>query len=85
MIALQSYINTFNSQTPAPQLSSRSFGFVYDVILDEENDWLKSNNITNRSAYVGAVLIRNSSDAVSSINDLTVAFPFDKNIKSVPL
>jgi hypothetical protein len=64
-----------------------SFGIVYRVILDETDAFVKNRQdaIGNESAYVGAILYRLSSQAMADENSLPVAYPFDKNFKTLPL
>ena len=67
--------------------SGASFGTVYRVILDEKDAFLKNKQdaIGNESSFVGAILYRLSSQAMADENSLPIAYPFDKNFKTLPL
>ena len=64
-----------------------NFGIVYRVILDETDKFLKNKQdaIGNESAYVGAILFRMSKAAMASEDALPIAYPFDKNFKTLPI
>ena len=85
---MQSAQTSAASATQAGQNSSgASFGTVYRVILDEKDPFLKNKQdaIGNEASYVGAILYRLSSQAMADENSLPVAYPYDKNFKTIPL
>ena len=74
------------TQTGAINASvQKGFGFVYSVILDENHPFIKNSNGTNGVEYIGAIQFRYSGDNASDDTNLSVALPFDKNLKSIPV
>jgi len=66
------------------------FGVVYSVILDETHPYLKNvgeQQIEKQgeAAYVGAIQYRITGQPSTDDASLPVAFPYDKNFKTLPL
>lgn len=59
------------------------FGIVYDVVLDENHPLIKDKNLD--TSLVGAIKFRYSSRPADSDEDLPVALPFDKTLKTLPV
>lgn len=70
------------SQTNKPAFDSK-LGFVYEVILDENNEYAKEKNAF--SSYIGAIRFRTREMSTTSDSELPIAFPYDKNIKNLPV
>lgn len=58
-------------------------GFVYDVILDETNEYAVQQNAF--STYIGAIRFRTRDMSTVPDSQLPVALPMDKNIKNLPV
>lgn len=67
------------------QTISKKFGYVFDVILDDEHERVKNSKNGLGADLIGCVLIKYSTDAISDQSNLTVAYPLDKNFKSLPI
>jgi hypothetical protein len=79
-------IQAYVSQTgPINTSIKKGFGFVYSVILDETHPVIKNSNGLVSVSYIGAIQFRYSDDNASDDGNLSVAFPFDKTLKSLPL
>lgn len=63
---------------------TKNFGYVYDVILDDEHEYIKNSNGSHGSDYIGCVLIKYGSDLVANASSLTIAYPFNKNFNTLP-
>lgn len=74
---------TLTQTGPITPSVKKGFGFVYEIILDENHPDAK--NETNPVSLIGAIKFRYSDDSASDDKNLSVAFPFDKNIKSLPV
>jgi hypothetical protein len=77
------------SQTPGTK-QSMGFGIVYSVILDENHPYLKNAGdnqieVKGQSSYIGAVQYRIVGQPSSDDASLPVAFPYDKNFKTLPV
>jgi hypothetical protein len=59
------------------------FGIVYDVVLDENHPLIKDKNLD--TSLIGAIKFRYSSRISDNDEDLTVALPFDKTLKTLPV
>lgn len=71
------------NETPNTSIVHK-IGVVYDVILDENHEFIQ--NFPDKStSYVGAVIFKYNNDFVSGVSDLSIAYPFDKNYKSLPI
>jgi hypothetical protein len=57
--------------------------YVYDVILDESNEYSKKENLN--CAGNGAIRFRKLGDTSRADKDLKHAFPYDNNIKTLPV
>ncbi len=58
-------------------------GFVYEVILDETNEYAKQKEAY--ASYIGAIRFRTREMSTTSDIELPIAFPFDKNVKNLPV
>jgi hypothetical protein len=67
--------------------TSKGFGIVYSVILDETHPYIKNREdvVGSESSYIGAILYKLSSQPSSDKASLPVAYPFDKNFKNIPV
>jgi hypothetical protein len=77
------------SQTPGSK-QPMGFGIVYSVILDENHPYLKNAGdnqieVKGKSSYIGAVQYRIVGQPSSDDASLPVAFPYDKNFKTLPV
>ena len=77
-----------NSSTIAQSNQNQSksldgFGIVYDVILDENHPLIKDKNLD--ASLVGAIKFRYSSRPADKDDELPVALPFDKTLKTLPV
>jgi hypothetical protein len=67
------------------------FGIVYSVILDENHPYLKGSvskeqiDKQGEAAYMGAVQYRITGQPSTDDASLPIAFPYDKNFKTLPL
>jgi hypothetical protein len=66
------------------------FGVVYSIILDETHPYLKTIgdrqiDIKGQSSYMGAVQYRLVGQPTSDDASLPIAYPYDKNFKTLPL
>ena len=79
-------VSTQITQTgPINSSVSKGFGFVYDVILDETHPAIKDSNGKLNVSYIGCVQFRYANDSASDYTNLSIAFPFDKNFKNLPV
>jgi len=67
--------------------TSKGFGVVYSVILDENHEYLKNREdvVGSEASYIGAILYKLTSQPSSDKGSLPVAYPFDKNFKNIPI
>jgi hypothetical protein len=85
-----SQISVSSVQTPGAK-QPMGFGVVYSVILDENHPYLKSSvgerqiEKQGESAYIGAIQYRITGQPSTDDASLPVAFPYDKNFKTLPL
>lgn len=63
--------------------SEKKIGIVYDVILNASHPRSVNKNVG--SLYIGCVIYRTMDDLTSNENDLPIAWPIDKNFKSLPV
>lgn len=64
--------------------SNISVGYVYDVILDEDNEGISTLDRKDEAAiYVGAIRFRSSGNLNSAEDKLDIAYP-SINVKSIP-
>ena len=66
------------------------FGIVYSIILDENHPYLKTIGdrqieVKGQSSYMGAVQYRLVGQPTSDDASLPIAYPYDKNFKTLPL
>ncbi len=71
----------------APEGSSKGNGIVYSVILDDTHPFLKNNDnaVNKQASFVGAILFRYTGQISKDDASLPVAYPFDKNFKTLPV
>lgn len=63
---------------------SKKIAYVYDVILDENNELIKNSSI--QSALIGSITFRTSDDlTISDDENLPIAYPIEKGFKSIPV
>jgi hypothetical protein len=62
---------------------SPKYGYVYSIILDEENPISKKLNAG--SAIIGSVRFRQTDNLQTPDGELPIAYPYDKNIKTLPV
>lgn len=72
-----------NLRLPTTGGSEKKIGIVYDVILDAAHPRAVSKNVG--SLYVGCVVYRTPDNLTSSDDELPIAWPIDKNFKSLPV
>ena len=65
------------------RISQKKIGTVYDVILDETHPYAKNNGYG--SLVVGCILYRTKDNVTTSTDKLPMAWPIDKNYKSLPV
>lgn len=65
------------------RISQKKIGTVYDVILDENHEYAK--NTEYGSLVVGCILYRTKDNVITSTDKLPMAWPLDKNYKSLPV
>jgi len=60
-------------------------GYVFEVILDEDNQTLQSLNLSDEaSAYIGSVRFKSLENATTSNKTLDIAYP-SPNVKTLPV
>lgn len=59
-------------------------GVVFDVILDENNSYLKKINENLRLTFIGAVAYRSLNGFGVTLGDEPLALPYDATIKNLP-
>lgn len=72
-----------NLGTQDSRISQKKIGTVYDVILDENHPYARSNGFG--SLVVGCILYRTKDNIITSTDKLPMAWPIDKNYKSLPV
>lgn len=82
--------NAVNSVQSAGTKPPIGFGIVYSIILDENHPYLKTIGerqieIKGQSSYMGAVQYRLVGQPSSDDASLPIAYPYDKNFKTLPL
>lgn len=67
--------------------TSKGFGVVYSVILDETHEYLKNREdvVGNEASFIGCIQFKLTSQPSSDKASLPIAYPFDKNFKNIPL
>jgi len=79
-------VSTQVTQTgTATPSTSKGFGFVYSIILDETHPAIKNSDGTRKISCIGAIEYRFANDVASDDENLPIAFPFDKNFKNLPV
>jgi len=73
--------NSLTSQSTS--ISPKKVGIVYDVILDSSHPYAIRKRAG--SLYIGCVLYRTLDNLIASEGDLPIAWPLDKNFKSLPV
>jgi hypothetical protein len=59
------------------------FGIVYDIVLDENHPLIKDKDLD--ASLIGAIKFRYSSRPADNDDELPVALPFDKTLKTIPV
>lgn len=72
----------FVQQVTTNTLNSK-YGYVYSVILDEEDIEAKKQNAG--SAIIGSIKFRQTDNIHVKKADLPIAYPYDKNVKTLPV
>jgi hypothetical protein len=65
------------------RISQKKIGVVYDVILNENSEYARNNGYG--SLAVGCILYRTKDNIITSTDKLPMAWPLDKNYKSLPV
>jgi hypothetical protein len=65
------------------RISQKKIGIVYDVILDENHPYAKTTEYG--SLVTGCILYRTKDNVITSTDKLPMAWPLDKNYKSLPV
>jgi hypothetical protein len=65
------------------RISQKKIGIVYDVILDENHPYATSTEYG--SLVTGCILYRTKDNVITSTDKLPIAWPLDKNYKSLPV
>jgi hypothetical protein len=73
--------NSLSTQTNL--ISQKKIGVVYDIILDNSHPFAVKKRVG--SLYTGCVLYRTMDNLISSEGELPIAWPIDKNFKSLPV
>ena len=90
-MALDNSQSSVSSVQSAGTKQPMGFGIVYSVILDENHPYLKGSvskeqiEKQGEAAYMGAVQYRITGQPSTDDASLPVAFPYDKNFKTLPL
>ena len=72
-----------NLSTQSNLTLSKKTGIVYDVILDETHPFAVKKRVG--SLYIGCILFRTVDNILPAEGNLPIAFPIDKNFKSLPV
>lgn len=85
-----SQTSAVNSVQSAGTKQPMGFGVVYSIILDETHPYLKTLgakqiDIKGQSSYMGAIQYRIVGQPTSDDASLPIAYPYDKNFKTMPL
>ncbi len=82
---LSRLLNVVGTSYGKVSTSKSNYGIVYSVIIDETHPKIKDKeNDLFDSRLIGAIEFRYSSDSVTPLTELPLAFPFDKNFVSLP-
>jgi hypothetical protein len=65
------------------EIESKKIGYVYSVILDENDEY--ANKSLFKSALIGAIRFRTTDNQTPNDKNIPLAFPFDKNCKTLPV
>jgi hypothetical protein len=73
-------------QTPGVD-NAKTQGVVYSVILDDTHPYLKNREDSKgkESVFIGAILYRLTGQPSNDEASLPIAYPLDKNLKTLPL
>lgn len=75
---------TLNNLNPvSTNLDEKKIGYVYSVILDENDEYASKSLF--KSALIGAIRFRTTDNQTPNDKNLPLAFPFDKNCKTLPV
>lgn len=64
-------------------IESKKIGYVFSVILDETDEY--ANKSEFKSSLIGAIRFRTTDNQTPDEKHLPIAFPFDKNFKTIPV
>jgi hypothetical protein len=67
----------------ANPVEAKQIGWVYSVILDENDEYASKSLF--KSALIGAIRFRTTDNQTPNDKNIPVAFPFDKNCKTLPV
>jgi hypothetical protein len=75
-----------NQNTKFGSNNTKMSGIVYEVILDEENDFIPEVEVNEQTTrLVGAIRFRLTNDTSANIGKLQTAYPKNLNFKTLPL
>ena len=74
----QSEVSSVNNS-----FESKKIGWVYDIILDENNEYASKSLF--KSSLIGAIRFRTTDNQTPNNKNIPIAFPFDKNCKTIPV
>jgi hypothetical protein len=75
-----------NQNTKFGSNDTKMSGIVYEVILDEENDFIPEVEVNEQTTrLVGAIRFRLTNDTSANIGKLQTAYPKNLNFKTLPL
>lgn len=85
MIANSRLISIQSNQSSKKVTSSSMVGYVYEVILDEDNQTIESQDLSDEaSAYVGAIRFKSLLNSTANDDTLSIAFP-STNVSTLPV
>ncbi len=73
-----------NIATSTNTITNSNIGVVYDVILDENSEYLKKYDEKIRLTFIGGAVYRQQDGFGVSSKDLDIALPLDKTLKNLP-
>jgi hypothetical protein len=67
----------------ANSVEAKKIGYVYSVILDETDEYASKSLF--KSSLIGAIRFRTTDNQTPNDKNIPIAFPFDKNCKTLPV
>jgi hypothetical protein len=67
----------------ANPVEAKKIGYVYSVILDENDEYASKSLF--KSSLIGAIRFRTTDNQTPNDKNIPIAFPFDKNCKTLPV